>query len=531
MRNSLTVLGAADPARGADFQELRANPVFDELFEAIVAGDLVALDDHLGADPTSPKTGTAESRSDRSRRPHLVALITIAAALVLLVAGLTLELGTGGPNPKNGLPTGAQITPWHAARLLPVILPPPTSQGSAKWQLVSLVVDQGWQVNTSGPPPGQLTCPTVTTCYALAIRYASPKGGARPESVSLYVSADLGTSWSVLPMPTGFLPTSHLSCPSTQVCALGGTQGGQPAFAVTIDGGHEWGVVPMSGPDSLQELACRSAAACVGVLRSPGPQSTNSSIVRTDDGGASWASATVPISGTVLSLSCPTDQACVAVGYSVLFQGTGAATGFVLRSHTGGQSWTTGSLPQNFGFVQVLSAVSCAEASDCMAIGVISVPNPLRCQGTPPNRHPPPGHDSCSTSATTLMSAVVTSSNGGATWQSRALPADIPMPQLYSLSCASATVCWASGQEAVPQIVGNVHDDGSPVMVGTTDGGASWSKATFAIPSDAPNYLGQAYLAVGDISCPGTSACLALGIAAQSAPSTPIYRYGGSSPS
>ena len=115
---------AADPARRVDFQELGANPVFDELLEAIVAGDLVAKDDHLGADPTSPKTGTAESRSDRSRRPHLVALITIAAARVLLVAGLTLELGTGGPNPKNGLPNGAQITPWHAARLLPVILQP-----------------------------------------------------------------------------------------------------------------------------------------------------------------------------------------------------------------------------------------------------------------------------------------------------------------------------------------------------------------------------------------------------------------------
>lgn len=62
-------------------------------------------------------------------------------------------------------------------------------------------------------------------------------------------------------------------------------------------------------------------------------------------------------------------------------------------------------------------------------------------------------------------------------------------------------------------------------MVGTTDGGVSWSKATFAIPAGALNYLGQAYLDIGDISCPATSSCLALGVAAQSAPSTPIYRY------
>ena len=528
MRNSLSVLRAADPALHVDFLELKANPVFDELLEVIVAGGVVAENEQLGADPVSPETRTPGSGFKRSKRPRLVALIAIAATLVLIAAGLTIGLGTGGPSSNDSLPSGAHVTRWHPARPLPVTLRPSTSQSSATWQLVSLVVDQGWHVNTTGPPPGQLSCPTVTTCYALAVRYASPKVGAPPESVSLYVSSDLGTTWSVLPMPTGFLPTGHLSCPTDRVCGIGGTQGDQPAFAETIDGGHQWEVVPMAGPDPLQDLVCRSAAVCVGVLGSAGSgtQSTSSSIVRTDDGGASWTSTSVPISGTVLALSCPTDQVCVAVGYSGIFRGT-SASGFVLKSDDGGQSWTTGSLPQNFGFAPPLSSVSCAEASYCMAIGVTSVPNPELCQETSPHAVPPPGYDSCSTSPNALISAVVTSSDGGRTWQSRSLPADIPIPQLFSLSCASASVCWASGQESVPQVIGNVHDEGSPVMVGTTDGGATWSKATFAIPSDAPNYLGQSYLAVGDISCPGTSACLALGSAAQSAPSTPIYRYEG----
>ena len=47
MRNSLAVLRAADPARHVDFQGLKANPVFDELVEEIVAGDFVAEDEHL----------------------------------------------------------------------------------------------------------------------------------------------------------------------------------------------------------------------------------------------------------------------------------------------------------------------------------------------------------------------------------------------------------------------------------------------------------------------------------------------------
>ncbi len=521
--DTLTALRAADPVRRIGIEELIADPVFGELAEAIVAGDFEVKDELLESDDILPRTGTTRSRLDRTKRPRLTTLLTVAAALVLLAAGLTFGLATGGPHPADSLPNGARITPWHAARLLPVTLHPPTSQGSNSWQLVSLVVDQGWQVNTSGPPPSELACPTVTACYALAVRYASPKAGAQPESVSLYVSSDLGTTWSVLPMPMGFLPTSQLSCPTAQVCAVGGTQGGQPAFAMTIDAGHQWGVVSMSGADSLQKVVCSSPEVCVGVLGRQGQPDSTSSIVRTDDGGTSWTPATLPISGTVLSLSCPTDQVCVAVGYPGAFRDT--AAGFVLRSDDGGQSWTTGSLPQNFGFAPVLTAVSCEDASSCMAIGDTSIPNPRKCQGTPPYVSPPAGFNSCSTDVNALISTVVTSSDGGITWHLRPLPADIPIPQLFSLSCASATVCWAAGQEAVPEIVGNAHNDGSPVMIGTSDGGVSWSKATFAIPTDAPDYLGQSFLGIGDISCPSTSACLALGGGAQSAPSTPIYRY------
>ncbi len=522
MNDSLTALQGIDPVRYVDIQQLRADPVFDELVDAIVAGDYVANGEELLLDGAPPKTVVARLRVDLDQLPRITTLMTIAAAVVLLAAGLTFGLETGGPSPKDSLPSGARITPWHAARLLPVTLHPSTSQGSGKWQLVSLVVNQEWKVNTSGPPPGQLTCPTATACYALAVRYASPKGGTKPGPASLYVSSDLGTTWSVLPMPTGFLPTSNLSCPTHQVCAVGGLDGDQPAFAVTIDGGHQWGVVSITGADWLRDVVCRSAQVCVGVLRPPGPPTSSSSIVRTDNAGASWTSASVPISGTVVSISCSTVQVCVAVGYQGILREP-VASGFVLRSDDGGQSWTTGSLPQNFGFTPNLAAVSCADASNCMAIGDTSIANPELCQE--PNHNPPPGYDSCSTSANALISAVVTSSDGGATWQSRPLPADVPIPQLYSLSCASATVCWAAGQEAVPQVIGNVHDDGLPVMVGTTDDGVSWSKATFAIPADAPNYLGQSYLGIGDITCPATSACLALGGAAQSAPSTPIYRY------
>ena len=93
------MLHAADPARHVDSQELNANPVFDDLVEVIVAGGFVAEDEQLGADPVSPETRTLGTGFNQSKRPRLVALIAIAAALVLIAAGLTIGLRTGGPTP------------------------------------------------------------------------------------------------------------------------------------------------------------------------------------------------------------------------------------------------------------------------------------------------------------------------------------------------------------------------------------------------------------------------------------------------
>jgi hypothetical protein len=41
-------------------------------------------------------------------------------------------------------------------------------------------------------------------------------------SVSLYVSTDLGSTWSELPVPSGFAPTSTIACSQAEVCSAGG---------------------------------------------------------------------------------------------------------------------------------------------------------------------------------------------------------------------------------------------------------------------------------------------------------------------
>lgn len=132
---------------------------------------------------------------------------------------------------------------------------------------------------------------------------------------------------------------------------------------------------------------------------------------------------------------------------------------------------------------------------------------------------------------TTVGTGVVTSSDGGATWNLKSLPADVPLPLLSSVSCSSAEQCRVAGSEAVPQGTVNNMNGGSSVVLGTTDGGASWSKTTFVVPSGALVAPGtDSYLYVGQISRPTTNTCVGLGIADQGSRSTPTYSNGPGAP-
>jgi photosystem II stability/assembly factor-like uncharacterized protein len=129
----------------------------------------------------------------------------------------------------------------------------------------------------------------------------------------------------------------------------------------------------------------------------------------------------------------------------------------------------------------------------------------------------------CSSGAVTEVSVVAVSSDGGRSWTPEALPGDVPNPQLNGLACPSAAECWVSGSESIPQKIGSTLDEGSPVLLGTTDAGATWSKVTFAVAPTAPNPTGQSYLTIGAISCPSASVCVAKGSGAQGADVSPVY--------
>jgi photosystem II stability/assembly factor-like uncharacterized protein len=514
-----------DPVDLDRVETFTASPVFDDLFDLIVhsqdrpAGEAVLRETRLRSAEFSPR-GTS----------HRVRTVLVAAGVVALVAaGLTAFVQTQSAQSRPGVRT----TVWRAAR--PVLAPTqtlPKNPSDGMWQLVDDLANSSWQQNTTGPPPGGITCPSVTACYGLSESYASPRAGAPLLGVSLYVSGDLGQTWSVLPVPARFRPTSELSCGTPVNCFVAGLIGRAPMFLSTSDGGHQWTLAPFDGGGILRYLACADADTCTGVMipiadtllsgtQGPDPATAPWSLVHTTDAGGSWTSFTLPARTLVTGLSCGTAEACVVSGTDGTAR-SGLIPGFVLSTIDGGSHWRTGSAPDGFTFGGE-SQVSCSTATDCMAIGG-TVASPTQC-GPPPRAVPPGGIDSGCSSGPSQVSAPLVTDDGGLTWTARTLPSDVPNPQLVSVSCPSPTVCWLSGQEAVPIVIGNVHDEGSSVILGTDDGGATWQRVTFSVPAGAPNYYGQSYLSMGPISCPTTKACVALGAVAQGSKTTPIYSY------
>jgi hypothetical protein len=104
----------------------------------------------------------------------------------------------------------------------------------------------------------------------------------------------------------------------------------------------------------------------------------------------------------------------------------------------------------------------------------------------------------------------------------------VPEPTLSDVSCASGSLCFVSGEEAVPQQVGASYNGGSSIVLGTSNGGTTWTRSTFTVPTNAPNDVGgDAYMAIGQISCPSTGFCLGLGVSDQGSASTPVYSFAG----
>jgi len=454
-----------------------------------------------GASPESPPSAWHDRFQYRPRT-----LVAVGAAVAAVAALLIVLL------PGHSRLTKPFHTAWAAAHALPHETVTGAGGSSGGWQLASYLVSAGWQQHTAGPEPGNLTCPSARTCYVEGDNSTSASGPADMDS--FYASYDGGLSWSVLPLPSGLVFTSALSCSSVTGCAAGGLYNGQPVFVQTADGGHSWAVEPLPSATAglIFQLTCPTTTTCEGLLTTSASQLPlgqqfygGVTFLRTTDAGRHFATSAFPAWEQMQSLSCPTAGDCVAVG--VGSAGLSANVGlissktFVAASVNGGANWTQGSMPSGFG-PGAFPQVACPDAGHCYVIGT--------------------------TDPTNGYGAIAMSTDNGHTWVERPLPADVPQPALSQISCPTGSTCYVSGSEAIGQrFPGGSTNGGSAMILATSDAGLHWSRIRFAVPAYVPRGMQiDAFMQVGDIQCPQLNTCVALGVSDQASRSTPVYTDG-----
>ena len=487
------------------------------------------------------------------------ALSAAAVALVLLAGALVAQL------PFSHRLSGPVHTQWSAVRALPTSrthFQAPTGT----WQLADYITSEGWQQNTTGPEPGNLTCPTALVCFVTGDNARSSSGPAKFNS--LYVSYDGALSWNVLPVPAGVDFTTRLACATVDFCAAGGTDAGQPVYLSTSDGGHSFTIAPLpAGDGQLYSLSCPSTTFCAGLAATSADSNStpiDARLLTTTNDGLSFVDASIVAGQSMDSLVCPTSANCVAVGTSDVLGANDWTAGVVANTTNAGQSWTSGALPAGFG-ISYLSRMSCTDAQHCFVLGNIAIANPSLSQcsnfGAPSSSSGPTTTTTtppssaveqiaqqqsaialkaytksvaegfgytCSSGTTMWVSDVASTSDGGLTWTPDALPASAPQPMLSDIACSSATSCVVTGSAANPQRFGPEKlNEGSAIVLVTVNGGVTWSAVSFAVPSKVPGGVQlDAYMAIGDVQCPQTNQCIALGVSNQGSKTTPVYKGG-----
>ncbi|MBV9383771.1 MAG: hypothetical protein JO242_24295 [Streptosporangiaceae bacterium] len=443
-----------------------------------------------------PAAGPPRQGRRLLRRSWLAAGVCAAAAMAVLVAVVL----PGSPGLTRPLHIG-----WQPARPLPRgVLPPDRSAPAGTWRLASYLVPAGWQLNTAGPEPGSLTCPTAATCYVLGNSAAA--FSYRPDMNSFYASNDGGRSWSVLPVAAGIQFTSALSCASAENCAAGATYHGQPVFAVTADGGHSWTIDPLpAGYGPIFQLTCLTATTCRGLAAPAQPAfvqfHTDVRFVSTSDAGAHFTASVFPAGAAMQTVSCPTVSRCVAIGLPGSFDNKKLVQAVAATSNDGGATWSPAALPRGLSIIPVWAPLTCVSESRCFLLCYINWQDPRR-----------------------GVSDLAVSQDGGRTWTERNFPASVPDPQLASIACPGEATCYVAGSYSAPGAGQDaVNADTSTVLV-TRDGGVTWDRIALPGPSHGPSgWDHDAYISVGDMQCPQVSTCIALAAADQGAKSVPVY--------
>jgi photosystem II stability/assembly factor-like uncharacterized protein len=219
--------------------------------------------------------------------------------------------------------------PQHDTPLFAVLV---THDGGTTWTVhgIDAVFRAGSTSSNTRVQLGRISCPSVTTCFAIATAVhmgATPGNQTNVESLMVLSTTDGGETWTAhSPAPAWPVGNSGdpppLACPTVTTCYVVQYNGystppGSPAVVlVTHDAGATWHSAELSAVAVLYDIACETAQACRAVgLCSSFPCS--SGIFGTTDGGMTWRrqlSADGEPLPDLEGVACPAIAICYAVG-------------------------------------------------------------------------------------------------------------------------------------------------------------------------------------------------------------------------
>jgi hypothetical protein len=347
----------------------------------------------------------------------------------------------------------------------------------------------GWVMQPTPEPSGatsavltSVSCGPVGGCTAVG-------HSANSSGVSAALAEQWsGTSWTITLNQLGAAGGSSLSgvsCGAANACVAVGQANGAP-LAEGWDG-TRWTPIPTSSgttTGSLYGVSC-GPAGCMAV-----GQSTGTPLAEWWN-GSSWSTLAVPLptnatGGLLSGVSCTTATSCTAVGswtyrYCVTYPHSPPLCvnrPATLAEGWNGATWSVEPTPSpGIGALSgkaVLSGVSCASATSCVAVGMYvgSV------YGTP-----------------------LVQESFGATWADLQPPA-IP-PGSYPTFSTGGSLSGASCTTATCTVVG--HGNGAGIVEVATQPvelGTAWALEPTPSPSSS---------ALSGVSCPSTTACEAVG--------------------
>jgi hypothetical protein len=284
-----------------------------------------------------------------------------------------------------------------------------------------------------------------------------------------------------------------------------------------------WSIVPSPNRDNgsegnrLGSVACASASDCWTVGYHLGDNGGTSTLIEHWN-GTSWSVVSSPDTAAdnneLSSVTCNSASDCWAVGYS-----GSADVSQTLVEHWDGASWSIVSSPNTATENNYLSSVTCNSASDCWAVGYHYPNNGFIGQTlvehwngvswsivSSPNTSPTQGNHllsvTCSSASDCWAVGEYADDNvdltliekwNGTSWTIVSSPNPTQFSRLFSVACSSASDCWA---------VGTYHDGTYYQTLIERWNGASWAVVNSSSPGNKR---------LNSVTCASGSDCWAVG--------------------